>query len=98
MRTEMNEADLKARSNELYLPPADDFVLVQVPDMRFVMIDGQGAADRSALDHAVKWLFAAIYPIKRIARERMGKHRPSPGCTGNFCRRTTWLHTGTFTR
>jgi len=25
----MNEADLKARLNELYLPPADDFVLVQ---------------------------------------------------------------------
>src|SRR5215510_3278189 len=78
----MKEVDLKARLNELYLPPANDFVLVQVPDMRFVMIDGQGAADRSALDHAVKWLFAAIYPLKRIARERMGKHFVEPPLEG----------------
>ena len=42
----MKDADMKARLKELYLPPAKDFVLVDVPDMRFVMIDGQGAADR----------------------------------------------------
>jgi hypothetical protein len=46
------------------------------------MIDGQGAADRAALDHAVKWLFAAIYPIKRIARERMGKNFVEPPLEG----------------
>jgi len=50
----MKDADMKARLKELYLPPAKDFVLVDVPEMRFVMIDGRGAADRSALDHAVK--------------------------------------------
>jgi hypothetical protein len=50
--------------------------------MRFLMIDGRGAADRSALDHAVKWLFAVIYPIKRIARERMGKNFVEPPVEG----------------
>jgi len=50
--------------------------------MRYVMIDGHGAADRSALDHAVKWLFAVIYPNKRIARERMGKHFVEPPLEG----------------
>jgi hypothetical protein len=74
----MHDADMKARLKELYLQPANDFVLVDVPDMRFVMIDGHGAADRSALDHAVKWLFAAISPIKRIARERMRKDFVEP--------------------
>ncbi len=78
----MNEADLKARLKELYLPPAKDFVLVDVPEMRYVMVDGRGAADRSALDHVVKWLFAAIYPIKRIARERMGPHFVEPPLEG----------------
>lgn len=78
----MNDADMKARLNELYLPPAQEFVLVDVPEMRFVMIDGYGAADRSVLDHAVKWLFAAIYPIKRIAREHMGKHFVEPPLEG----------------
>jgi len=78
----MNDADMKARLKELYLPPANDFVLVDVPEMRYIMIDGHGAADRSALDHAVKWLFAAIYPIKRIARERMGKNFVDPPLEG----------------
>jgi hypothetical protein len=78
----MKDADMKARLKELYLPPAKDFVLVDVPEMRYVMIDGHGAADRSALDHAVKWLFAAIYPIKRIARERMGQDFVEPPLEG----------------
>jgi hypothetical protein len=73
---------MKARLKELYLPPPTDFVLVDVPEMRFVMIDGRGAADRAALDHAVKWLFGAIYPIKRIARERMGKDFVEPPLEG----------------
>lgn len=78
----MKDADMKARLKELYLPPAKDFVLVDVPEMRYVMIDGRGAADRSALTHATKWLFAAIYPLKRIARERMGKSFVEPPLEG----------------
>lgn len=78
----MKDADMKARLKELYLPPADDFVLVDVPAMRYLMIDGRGAADRAALDHAVKWLFAAIFPVKRIARERMGRHFVEPPLEG----------------
>ncbi len=74
----MKEAELRARLMELYRPPATEFVLVDVPKMRYVMIDGHGAADRTALDQAVKWLFAAIYPVKRIARERMGKNFVEP--------------------
>lgn len=78
----MTEADMKARLKELYLPPADDFVRVDVPDMRFVCIDGRGAADRTALDHAVKWLFTAIHPIRRIARQRMGRQFVEPPLEG----------------
>jgi len=78
----MKDADVKGRLKELYLPPVNDFVLVDVPNMRFVCIDGRGAADRSALDHAVKWLFTVIYPIKRIARERMGKNFVEPPLEG----------------
>lgn len=70
------------------MPPATDFVLVDVPEMRFVMIEGEGAADRSALDRAVKWLFAALYPIKRIARDRMGKDFVEPPLEGLWWRTT----------
>lgn len=78
----MNDADMKARLKELYLPPTKEFVLVDVPDMRFIMIDGRGAAERSALDHAVRWLFAIIYPMKRVARERMGADFVEPPLEG----------------
>lgn len=78
----MNDADMKGRVKALYLPPTKDFVLVDVPAMRYVCIEGRGAADRSALDLAVKWLFAAIYPIKRVARQRMGKNFVEPPLEG----------------
>ena len=78
----MKDADMKARLKELYLPSAKEFVLVDVPELRYVMIDGRGAADRTALDHAVKWLFTVIHPIKRMARERMGKHFVEPPLEG----------------
>jgi len=78
----MKNADSKARLKELYLPAAKDFVLVDVPRMRFVCIDGRGAADRSALDQAVKWLFAVIYPVRRIARQRMGRNFVEPPLEG----------------
>ena len=68
----MTDAE-KARLKELYLPLADKFTLVDVPDMRFAMIDGRGAVDRAPLDHAVKWLYAALQPAKRIAKDRMGR-------------------------
>ncbi len=81
----MKDADMKARLNELYLPPAKKFVLVEVPEMRYVMIDGHGAApgkDRAALDHAAKWLFAVIYPMKAVAKERMGRNFVEPPLEG----------------
>lgn len=78
----MKDADMRARLKELYLPPVNEVVLVDVPDMRYIMIDGYGAADRAALDHAVKWLFTVVHPIKRIARERMGKDFVEPPLEG----------------
>jgi hypothetical protein len=78
----MKDADMRAKLKELYLPPSKDFVLVDVPEMRYIMLDGRGAADRTALDHAVKWLFTVIHPMKRIARQRMGKNFVDPPLEG----------------
>jgi hypothetical protein len=38
----MSALDDRRRLEEIYLPSADDFVLVDVPDLQFVMIDGEG--------------------------------------------------------
>jgi hypothetical protein len=75
---ELTKADLK----ELYLPTTKDFVFVDVPEMQFAMIDGEGDPDGEPFTHAVRWLFSAIYPIKRIAKERMGKDFVEPPLEG----------------
>jgi hypothetical protein len=72
----------RARLRELYLPTTKEFVFVDVPEMRFVMVDGEGSPDDERYRDAVKWLFAAIYPLKRIAKERMGKDFVEPPLEG----------------
>jgi hypothetical protein len=72
----------RARLRELYLPTTKDFVFVDVPEMQFVMVDGEGNPDDERYRLAVRWLFAAIHPIKRIAKERMGKDFVEPPLEG----------------
>lgn len=72
----------KTRLTELYLPTTEDFVVVDVPEMQFVMVDGEGTPQEELHRHAVKWLFSALYPIKRVAKERMGKEFVEPPLEG----------------
>ena len=44
----MSTLDDRRLLEELYLPPADEFVLVDVPDLQFVMIDGDAGPDNEA--------------------------------------------------
>jgi hypothetical protein len=74
----MSTLDDRRLLEKLYLPSADDFVLVDVPDMQFVMLDGEGDPGGETFAQASRWLFSAIYPIKRVARERMGKSFVEP--------------------
>ena len=78
----MKPTDPNAGLKALYLPPTEDFTFIDVPVMQFMMIDGEGSADEERYSRAVKWLFAAIYPIKRIARERMGRNFIEPPLEG----------------
>jgi hypothetical protein len=78
----MSALDDRRRLEELYLPSADDFVLVDVPDLQFVMIDGQGDPAGEVFAQASRSLFAVVYPIKRVAKERMGKRFVEPPLEG----------------
>jgi hypothetical protein len=69
----MTKSEERRRLEELYLPPTDEFVFVDVPDMQFAMLDGEGDHDSDRFVQGTQWLFAVIHPIKRIAKERMGK-------------------------
>jgi hypothetical protein len=74
----MSALDDRRRLEELYLPSAADFVLVDVPELQFLMIDGEGDPSGEEFANAMRWLFAVVYPIKRIAKERMGKRFVEP--------------------
>lgn len=74
----MGELDSKERLKELYLPPAKQFVLVDVPELQFIMVDGTGSPDAPHFADMIRWLFAVLLPIKRVAREHMGRSYVEP--------------------
>ena len=78
MENDLSREQLK----ELYLPPTDDFVFVDVPKMKLFMVDGEGSPDDMPFVEAVRWLWAAVHPIRRVAKERMGKNFVEPPLEG----------------
>jgi hypothetical protein len=74
----MSALDSKETLKELYLPPSDDFVLVDVPELQFIMADGEGSPESEHFAHMIRWLFAVVHPIKLIAKEQMGKNFVEP--------------------
>lgn len=62
----------------LFAPPADEFSMVDVPKLPFAILDGEGPPEQTSIEAAVKALYTAIYPIRREARERMGKSFVEP--------------------
>lgn len=63
----------RAKLKELYMPGTEDFVLVDVPELPFATIDGEGTPQGGAGAAAIKCLFTVIQPIRREARARAGK-------------------------
>tara|TARA_R100000365_G_C2748110_1_gene78920 strand:+ start:8330 stop:8959 length:630 start_codon:yes stop_codon:yes gene_type:complete len=57
----------------LYAPKKGDFSQVDVPALPFAILDGEGMPNEQIVGSAVEALYTAIYPIRREARERMGK-------------------------
>jgi hypothetical protein len=78
----MEKIDFKKTLKHLYLPSAKDFVLVDVPEMQFVMIDGQGDPGGEAYSDAVQWLYSVVYPIKFIAKKKLEKDFVAPPLEG----------------
>ena len=78
----MKKTDLKKQLKEFYQPSSKDFSIVDVPEMPFVSVDGQGPPEGAAYTHAVRWLYSVIYPIKFIAKERYGKDFVAPPLEG----------------
>lgn len=78
----MDKIDFKKTMKELYVPSAKGFALVQVPPMPFIMIDGEGSPDGEAYNRAVQWIYSVVYPIKFMAKKKLGKDFVAPPLEG----------------
>lgn len=66
----MNKIDLKKELKHLYRPPAGEVVEVEVPILRYLMIDGMGDPNTSSeYAHAVEALFAVSYAVKFMMKK-----------------------------
>jgi hypothetical protein len=64
-KSRMKKIDFKKELKHLYQPSAKEAVLVEVPAMNFLMIDGQGDPNHSpSYQETVEALFAVSYAVK----------------------------------
>ena len=66
----MDKLDFKD-DTELYRPPSDHFVEVEVPEFSFLMIDGEGAPEGAAYQSAMEALYSLSYGIKFASKVRL---------------------------
>lgn len=60
----MEKVDLNKALKSLYQPSAKEFAVIDVPAMRFVMVDGAGDPNTSEdYRHAIEWLYSLSYPL-----------------------------------
>ena len=78
----MQKTDFKKSLKPLYAPKADDFVLVTVPRMNFLKIDGVGVPEGPAYMTAVSWLYAVSYPLKFLSKQTLEKDYVVPPLEG----------------
>ncbi len=65
--------DLKKEYRELDSPPGKDPVVVEVPSLKYLMIDGINAEPKSeAFQNAIQALFSVSYKTKFISKKQLG--------------------------
>ncbi len=74
----MAKVDLKRKLRRLYFPPHDQPVLVDVPEMSFLMVDGRGDPNTSTeYMEAIEALFGVSYTLKFMIK----RHEPEDDYT-----------------
>lgn len=78
----MSKVDFKKEFKELYNPPKD-FVLVDVPEMKFLMVDGHGDPNTAQeYRDAVEALYAVAYKQKFISKKKVREDYVVPPLEG----------------
>lgn len=66
----MSNVDLKRELKHLYQPSGKEVVLVEVPRMNFLMIDGKGAPASESYQQSIEALYSMAYTIKFDLKKR----------------------------
>lgn len=79
----MDKVDFKKTLKHLYNPPKKDFVIVEVPRMNFLMVDGQGDPNTSvAYQEALETLYAVAYAVKFSSKQELERDYTVPPLEG----------------
>ena len=78
--TTPKKIDLRKELKHLYRPRAKEVVEVEVPEMRFLMVDGEGDPNTAeAFGEAVEALFSVSYALKfAVKKEEDVNYRVMP--------------------
>ena len=67
----MPKTDFKKTLKQLYSPPTDSFVFVEVPTMNYLMIDGHGDPNTvREYTNALETLYPVAYALKFLSKSR----------------------------
>ncbi len=78
----MSKVDFKKTLKQFYIPPKE-FVIVDVPEMQFVMVDGHGDPNTAQeYQDAIEALYAVAYKIKFISKKTLEKDYTVPPLEG----------------
>jgi hypothetical protein len=79
----MEKKDFRKELKQLYTPSARDFAIVDVPPMRYLMIDGSGNPNVSKkYKEAIEALYAVSYALKFTSKKELGKDHVVPPLEG----------------
>jgi len=78
----MSKVDFKKEYKELFAPPKK-FVIVDVPEMQFLMVDGHGDPNIAPeYQEAVEALYAVAYKLKFNSKKQLGRDYTVPPLEG----------------
>ena len=79
----MTKIDFKKDWKHLYRPPKDEFEIVEVPALNFIMVDGHGDPNTAeSYVQAVEALYALAYKVKFHSKKTLGKDYVVPPLEG----------------
>jgi hypothetical protein len=80
---EMSKIDFKKELKHLYQPGKKDFVVVDVPQMQYLMVDGHGDPNiAEEYQHALEALYAVAYKIKFASKNKLQRDYVVPPLEG----------------